>query len=220
MCKEFFELKEILECYNKQLRKETSDQENLYSCIQDCITSAIEAALKSGDNAESIHQKMRFLCFNTLDVPTKLREWSLQTITKVCHERAIEYRQIPQSLPKPEEVPLLTKDTLYHASLCCQAVSTRTAADFKRFLNSRGHKFNEVSMSISQDKENVDSYMIAMRDNIIYMAFQSEQSISKWIDGTYESFEKGMNIFVLSIVLLNGLILKFMCKRWNFRGAS
>ena len=46
-------------------------------------------------------------------------------------------------------------------------------------------------MSI-QRENTVDRYIIAKQDNVIYMAFQSEPSLSQWIE--HDSFTKGIPV--------------------------
>ena len=51
--------------------------------------------------------------------------------------------------------PLFSKDTIYHASVCCQAVSTCDAGDYQKFFNDKelvpGHSFKAVSFSRSKE---------------------------------------------------------------------
>lgn len=167
-----------------------TDQDTLYKVIQDSIQYAIEtAALKSVD-VKSLREQMSNLCHKSFDVPTVLTDWAEQQVEKVCSKSVHKCED-----PKPchplssNEKPLFTKDTLYHASLCCQAVSTCTVAVFKKFFNGKGHNLKEVSMSISQNRENVDRYIIAKQGNIVYIAFQSEPSLSEWKG--HKSFTEG-----------------------------
>lgn len=175
------------------LARDIPDQESLYKTIQSTIQECTGSALKSVD-MQLVRDQMWYLCYTSFDVPTQLRDWAVQEVEKMCDCVKENEKPKPCPLPSQDKKPLMTKDTLYHAGLCCQAVSTRTAANFKKFFNGVGHKLDEVSMSISQDKENVDRYIIAKQGNIIYMVFQSEPTLSKWIEGPYESFAIGKTV--------------------------
>lgn len=173
------------------------DQESLYKTIQSTIQGCTESALKSVD-IQLVRDQMWYLCYTSFDVPTQLRDWAVQEVETMCDGMKENEKPKP-CLPSQDKKPLMTKDTLYHAGLCCQAVSTHTAANFKRFFNGVGHKLDEVSMSRSQDKENVDRYIIAKQDDIVYMAFQSEPTLSKWIEGPYGSFANGIALIIVEL---------------------
>ena len=136
------------------------------------------------------------MCYKSFDVPSKLREWTIQEVEKMCKSVEAVEKSDPCPPSSDDKKPLMNKDILYHAGICCQAVSTHTAANFKKFFNGVGHALDEVSMSISQDKANVDRYIIAKQGDIVYMAFQSEPTLSKWIDGPYGSFDNGRVLHV------------------------
>lgn len=188
------ELQQILNVYNKVRSKDISDQDSLHKTMKSTIQKAIENALKSGTDVKAIRTQILYLCRDAFAIPTDLHDWAVTEIEKVLESEEKDEVSIPPCLPsKEEKQPLcLTKDILYHASLCCQAVSTCDTHTFKPFLNRTGHTLNEVSMSILRDKENVDRYIIAKQGNIVYMAFQSESTLSKWIDGPYGSFSDGI----------------------------
>jgi hypothetical protein len=87
--------------------------------------------------------------------------------------------------------PLFCKDTLYHASICSQAVSTYTAGDYQKFFKNKelvpGHAFKAVSFSRSRN----DSFIIAQRDeSMFYFAFKGRLSLSDWAKD-YKSFNEG-----------------------------
>ena len=120
----------------------------------------------------------------------EIYEWALGKI-------ALIPQPISKSSNSPEgerevEEPLFCEDTVYHASLCCLAVSTRDANNFKSFFDREYtcHHFEEASLSISQDRKDVDRYLIARKEKIFFVAFQSESSLSKWPQ-QFNSFEHG-----------------------------
>ena len=170
--------------------------ESFYQCVQYGIQQAIEKALKAGNEEEAIRNQLWSLCHKDFDVPTNLRDWAMQEVEEICKRTTASMNQTlitPASILPDEKVepPLFSKDTLYHASLCCHAVSVCTAGNYEVFLNSKSHLLKEASMSISQCKENVDRYIIAKCGNTIFVAFQSEPTLSNWMDSPYTSFIDG-----------------------------
>lgn len=145
-------------------------------------------------NPQLVRNQMWNLCYTSFDVPAQLREWAIEVVDIMC--KSVEELVPSCRVAIEDKKPLMTKDTLYHAGVCCQAVSTCTAATFKKFFVGVAHGLDEVSMSISQDKANVDRYIIAKQGDIVYMAFQSEPTLSKWIRGPYGSFENGMTTLI------------------------
>ncbi len=197
-CSEIQELKNELDFYNKRLARQTMTPESFYQCVQYAVQQAIEKALKVGNDEEAIRNQLWILCHKDFDVPSNLRDWAMQEVEDICKRTAasmnLNSTQCPASLPKVEEdPPLFSKNTLYHASLCCHAVSACTAGNYEIFLNSKSHLLEEASMSISQCKENIDRYIIAKCGNTIFVAFQSEPTLSNWmdVDSPYTTFVDG-----------------------------
>ena len=88
--------------------------------------------------------------------------------------------------------PLFCKDTVYHASICSQAISTCTAGDYQKFFKNKelvpGHAFKAVSFSRSRNEE---SFLIAQKDeSMFYFAFKGRLSLSDWAKD-YKSFNEG-----------------------------
>ena len=189
------ELKGYLEVSNRKLSKGKSNADELYKTMKKDIQDSIEEALKYED-VESVRSQMLFLCQKALNVvPVQLRDWAMQEVGVIYAATKEEEKPLPSCPPAQDESPLFTKETLYHASLCCEAVSTCTTADYKSFFNNagNGHHLKEISMSISKDRDDVDRYIIAKQqeNNVIYMAFQSEPTLARWMK-TYQSFTDGM----------------------------
>ena len=101
---------------------------------------------------------------------------------------------MPTSSPPDQtaEPPLFSKDTLYHASLCCHVVNTCNDLNYEFHLNSTSHQFEEASMSIrGMQKAYVERYMIAKHTNDTYfVAFRIDDALSMWTR-KYASFSDG-----------------------------
>lgn len=169
--------------------------ESFYQCSKYAIQQAIEKAFKAGNNEEAIRNQLFTLCHKDFDVPTNLRDWAMQEVEEISKRTTFSINPTlmsPAPIPDDKvEPPLFSKGTLYHASLCCHAASDCNAGNFEAFLNSRSHLLGEASISISQYKLNVDRYIIAKHGNTIFVAFQSEPTLSSWMDSPYTSFVDG-----------------------------
>ena len=199
------DLKGELEVYQKALARERADEDAVHVCIKAAIETHIETELKAGMNTDTLKEQMRSLCHKDLVVPSAIQDWVLQAVGTISMKLAPVPGQ-SQSLvqiPQPEEPtqPLFSKDTLYHASLCCEAVSMHNAANFKIFFQKSAHNLDEVSMSIFEGRENVDQYFIAssQKTKTLYVAFQSQGTLSGW-KSMYNSFEEGL-LLIISICI-------------------
>lgn len=184
LSEDFKEAQELLTVQKKVLSKEISDPENVYKIIQDIIKNSIGTALLKSEPIKSIRDQICYLCHTSFDIPPFLHSWAKQEVENANQKNVQNEDPAPCCFPTVEDKPLFSKDTLYHASLCCQAVSTCTTLNFKKFLNEKGHTLKEVSMSIS--KEDVDRYIIAKQGNTVYIAFQSKPIISSWSEDFIE----------------------------------
>jgi hypothetical protein len=128
---------------------------------------------------------------------------SKETFLKAQQMASVEYGKInvaPHTTPIHASVsgetavvvePLFCKDTVYHASLCSQAVSSYTAGDYQKFFKNKelvpGHAFKAVSFSRSRN----ESFLIAQKDeSLFYFAFKGRLSLSDW-GKDYKSFNEG-----------------------------
>lgn len=87
--------------------------------------------------------------------------------------------------------PLFCKDTIYHASICSQVVSTCNAGDYQKFFKNKelvpGHGFKAVSFSRSKN----ENFLIAQKgESVFYFAFKGRLSLSDWAKD-YKSFNEG-----------------------------
>ena len=156
-------------------------------------------SMESGDSLESIKEQLQKLYSEDLLISKDL-------FVKAQHLAADEYAKSnptasevlinpPESAAKGMVVePLFCKDTIYHASVCSQAVSTYSAGDYQKFFKNRelvpGHAFKAVSFSRSKN----ESFLVAQKgESTFYFAFKGKQSLSDWAKD-YRSFNEGMTI--------------------------
>ena len=188
-------LKDELETYQTALARPNASEAAIV-CIKECIEHYIETTLKAGSvKPEELQEEMHSLCHRDLLVPSSIRAWVLEQVEET-NKKLLSTIAVPDSPSQSDPVAepkLFCKDTLYHASMCCQVSSSCTPQNFKTFLNrqSPGHTLEEVSMSMPQDEEkNVGGFLIAKRKNTIYIAFQGNPTLSWWLKNP-ASFDDG-----------------------------
>ena len=126
----------------------------------------IQKHTEEGFPKENIKSQLDHLVMNGL-IPSDIMDWcyeEMDTINEDCDQKKctkIESEDVPE-VPAPLP-PLVTKDTVYHASLCSYALSTNDSRD--DFLSYHKHSFNELSISVDRDM------LIAFQGNIVYIAF-------------------------------------------------
>ena len=136
------------------------------------IKMHIQKHTEEGLSRESIKLQLDHLVMNGL-IPSDIMDWcyeELDTINADCDQKKrtkIESEDVPE-VPAPLP-PLVTKDTIYHASLCSYALSTNDSRD--DFLSYHKHSFNELSISVDHE------LLIAFQGNIVYIAFAVSECI-------------------------------------------
>lgn len=124
-------------------------------------------------------------------VNNDIYEWALKEVASTEKKSSKPSAEV-LDIPEEKLPPLFCEDTVYHACLCSYATSTRTAANYRDFFNKDfpQHSLEEASLSRSQDKEDVDRYLIARQGKTFYVSFQSEPLLSEWMK-KFSSFEEG-----------------------------
>ena len=108
------------------------------------------------------------------------------------------------SVGPPEEEPLFSKENIYHALVCCQAVDASDESQVHSILQELSHSFDGVSVTRNDCKERHQPgkhhgmYIIARKaDGTYIVAFRGIPTVSAWL--TYSSFEEGIAYIILSI---------------------
>lgn len=191
---EFQELKERLQTLSSMLQSESSPnvEASTINCIQHLLTEYIEKTLSSGVEAGQVMSDMEQLCRVHLVVPTPLWTWTVQQVGKTNKRltsrlREVVVRKTKEANTKPS---LFSKDTLYHACICCEAINFSSSANPRSYFESRNPRHNITEVSFSQSRDNITPYLIAKQDDVIYVAFQSMPFLSKWLE-TVSSFDEG-----------------------------
>lgn len=160
--------------------------------IKEKIRQYIKKAEKAGIEMSQIEVDMDSLRTEFI-IPTMLWSWTKEEVAEAKQRLTKEMSAVSQQStivqPTAPKDSLFSKETLYHASLCCVAVNTATPMNVQSYFRDKiqYHKFTEVSFS--QHKDNAP-YLIARNHGVLYVAFQSTPSLSNWMD-TATSFDEG-----------------------------
>ena len=184
----YHECKNQLEALHKifQSAQTSKAKESAITLIKDQIEKFIEDLLSAGLVISKVESQLDDLCFKDAAVPSVLLEWVKAEfeyrIKQVTNRRAVCKESTCTELPRPEPVQLslFDKDTLYHAGLCCEAVSTcQNMKDLRNFFCSKSpmHNFKEFSLS---EKALVKPYLVIKEGRKIYVAFKSSTFISEF----------------------------------------
>lgn len=187
------ELKGQLELLSK-VRKlnQQPAAETKVTLMKETVQEFIETSLRAGASESEVKKVLIELYSSDLLLSEDIYEWALSEVSTTAQAVCLQQTSNPsEKLP-----PLFCKETLYHASLCCYAVSTCDANTYQKFFNEDfpKHNLEEVSLSRSRDREQVDRYLIARHDKTYYVAFQSEPLLAQWLKFT--SFQEGMWIML------------------------
>ncbi len=204
----------LLELFSQKLQKqleliktlpiesEEDEQLNVRN-VKRALSGFVKDTMKSRIEPDCIRKVLAKLYSGDLLVDNSIYEyieWALGEIASMEKESTRPLDE--QELPLREVIPsLFSKDTVYHSCLCSLATSTCTVANYKDFFNKKfpEHSLEEASLSRSQDREDVDRYLIARQGKVFYVAFQSEPLLSDW-RGKFTSFEQGITL-LLSIIV-------------------
>ena len=193
---EYQKLKATLEVFNSTLHVESASVQNVelstINCMRAVIQQYIERALRLGEETSKVKSDMEKLCRSDLVIPTALWRWTMQEVEKTHEKLTSEQRKVAKPIVKEAEPApsLFSKDTLYHACLCCDALSDPNPANPLSYFRNKNphHRIKEVSFS--QNRDGITPYLIAKQGDMIYVAFQSTPLLSKWKE-IASSFNEG-----------------------------
>ena len=108
----------------------------------------------------------------------EILQYGISQVEKFNHDKLAEQSTLPEQSQKSQ--PIFCKENVFHACLCCEAVSKCTHGNVKAFfedkVQSSDHNLEEVSMSIS------DHYLIAKSQNTFIIAFNGEKNFTSWFE--------------------------------------
>ena len=170
-------------------------EESKMTLMKGVVKDFVNTSLQSGASGEAVRKELADMYANDILVSREIYEWGSELVNSLSKPSS-EPEQDEVVKRKPEKRPLFCKDTVYHATLCCYAVSTCTAATYNEFFlkDFPQHSLEEVSFSRSQDRKEVDRYLIARQGKTYYVALRSEPLLTNW-GKEFASFEKGLDCY-------------------------
>ena len=190
---EFEKLRRQLEAFSLTLDSASDSTElSVINCFKHAIQLYIKTGLRADIETCQVKNDIEKLCRLHLVIPTALWRWSMEQVEKAAEKLATERSYVPKPLVTKDTPPpsLFSKDTLYHACLCCEAISSSKSSSLSFFESKRPqHSLTEVSFSQVRD-DVVTPYLIAKQKDVLYVAFRSYLSISEWTKSA-SSFEEG-----------------------------
>ena len=161
------------------------------SAITDFITRSIESGVSLDDINEQLKKCYSQELLISEEVFTQAQQLAAEEFTK-RRSASSSAVLITPSESKPAIVePLFCKDTIYHAGVCCQAVSMYKAGDYQKFFKNKelvpGHGFKAVSFSRLKE----ETFLIAQKgESTYYFAFKGRLNLSDWTKG-FKCFSEG-----------------------------
>ena len=159
------------------------------------IRGFISQSQKSGSSLD--HVKAHLLQLHQHDcllTNPSLFNWAEQFATDLYKQSPMKEESTPTNASSPQNKKILfSKAVVYHAGLCCRAVTTCDAGDYQKFFKDKakvpGHSFSHVSISRSKQ----DRFLIATQEgteSIYYFGFKGELTLEQW-PMRYSSFKGG-----------------------------
>ena len=170
-----------------------TEEKSLINLIQAELRNFIKTCVQSGIRSEQLKEELSGLYSSELLISEDMYKWALQLASDEYSTISIIASSSEQeSEPRSKVQPLFSKETLYHAGLCCCATSTCDAATYKDFFKREGHSLEEASISRMPeiDQKKIDRYLIARQGKTYYVAFQSKPHLSQWAN-EHLSFKEG-----------------------------
>lgn len=156
------------------------------------VKSAIE---EQNCNKEFVRRKLKDLFEKDFLIhKEEILQHGYSEIEKFGHAKCVENSPLSEQPVKSQ--PIFCKENIYHACLCCEAVSKYNHENISEFFEDKlkPHRIEEVSMSLS------DHYLIAKSQNTYIIAFTGEKSFTSWFETCEKQqcgyrFEKGIRSF-------------------------
>ena len=163
---------------------------------EEAISNFISRSVEAEHSLKDINDEIQILYTEEMLISKELIAKAQQLATeeyakKSSANSSAALSQLEAASPVVVE-PLFSKDTIYHAGVCCQAVSKCNAGDYQKFFKNKevvpGHGFQAVSFSRSKD----ETFLIAQKgESTYYFAFKGQPNLSDWPKG-FKCFSEGI----------------------------
>ena len=153
--------------------------------VSECLTQSQH----SGATPEEVKEKLHELWRKKYLITESVHQWAMKRVMEVfAQEETLSCDSTDMRPPADSQCtePLFSKDTIYHASICCQALTCYTAGDYQKFFKDTqkvpGHSFQAVSISRpTPDSKQHERYLISKQGRSkYYIAFESQPVLSQW----------------------------------------
>ena len=168
---------------------ESEDKQSVEGVQRAFITRCLTESQQSGTPKEDVKEKLCELCLKKYLITESVYQWSLKKIEEIFIQKddlSLDSTDMSPLAGSQCTEPLFSKDTIYHASICCQALTCCTAGDYQKFFKDKqrvpGHSFQAVSISRpTPDGKQHERYLIAKQgESKYYIAFESQPVLSQW----------------------------------------
>ena len=153
------------------------------------MSACLTETQQLGTPEEDVKEKLCELRQKKYFIAESVYQWSLKKVKEVFmkdEDLSLHSAELTSPADPQHTEPLFTKDTIYHASICCQALTCCTAGDYQKFFKDTqkvpGHSFQAVSISRpTPDGKQHERYLIAKQgESKYYIAFESQPVLSQW----------------------------------------
>ena len=177
-------------------RADSPSADSINDCVKGSIRHYIDASIEEEASVKTLKLELSMIHNNEVLISRELFEWALKELQQQPSKQ-VSAPSTSIAETKPKVPHLYGPSALYHASLCCYAVtSVSNEEEAHRFFNEARHKLDQVSICKENSPEKLDRYLIARNGSIIYVAFQSEAKLSEW-PTKYSTFEEGKLRFTI-----------------------
>ena len=175
------------------------DKQSVEGVQRELVSRCLTESQQSGTPAEDVKEKLCELRQKKYLITESVYQWCLKKIMKTFtpdEGLSLNSAQLSPPADSQSTEPLFSKDTIYHASICCQALTCCTAGDYQKFFKDAqrvpGHSFQAVSISRpTPDGKQHERYLIAKQgESKYYIAFEGQPVLSQW-PKKYHSFIEG-----------------------------
>ena len=173
----------------------TPSEDAVESFTKGSMRHYLEASFEDEVPLDTLKSELSSVYSKQMLITRSIYEWAVRELKQHPAKQISPSRQTQNTVAevKTKQPPsLFGPGTLYHASLCCCAVTKyRDEAQAHLYFGDVRHKLSQVSICKENPTENLNRYLIARNGDVIYVAFQSEMKLLEW-PKKYSSFEEGM----------------------------
>ena len=165
------------------------DKQSVEGVQRELVSACLTESQQSGIPAEDVKEKLCELCQKKYFITESVYQWSLKKVKEIFtqdDDLLLNSAELTSPADSQNTEPLFSKDTIYHASICCQALTCCTAGDYPKFFKDTqrvpGHSLQAVSISRpTSDSKQYERYLIAKQgESKYYIAFESQPVLSQW----------------------------------------